>query len=133
MIHTHFYCQSTRIGDRKEPWSIRMAESIMMRRPNIYGDWDYVTGTVLRGFEELWSKTSDRKYYKYIKATVDHVVRSDGTIEDYDPEEYNIDEVQEGCMLLFLYKETGEEKYRKAAQLVRNQLKNHPRISENGF
>ena len=58
------------------------------------------------------------KYFDYLKATVDSVVRPDGSIKDYDPEEYNIDEVQEGRMLLLLYKETGEEKYRKAAQLV---------------
>ena len=42
---------------QNQPWSIRMAESIMSRNPNGYGNWDYVTGTVLKGFEELWRKT----------------------------------------------------------------------------
>ena len=114
-------------------WSVRMAESVMSRRPEIYGDWDYVTGTVLKGFELLWRQTGDKKYFEYIKNTVDHVVNEDGTIDDYDPGENNIDEVQEGRLLLFLYKETGEDKYKKAADLVRGQLKHHPRLSEGGF
>ena len=50
-----------------QPWSIRMAESIMTRHPNGYGNWDYVTGTVLRGFEELWRRTGDDRYFDYIK------------------------------------------------------------------
>ena len=114
-------------------WSIRMAESVMLRRPEIYGEWDYVTGTVLKGFEKLWLHTGDDRYFGYIQKTVDSVVDDDGVIEDYDTEEYNIDEVQEGRMLLFLYKETGKEKYRKAAERIRGQLEGHPRNSENGF
>ncbi len=133
MFYSVLYCQSAKVKDETHLWSIRMAESVMSRHPKVYGDWDYVTGTVLKGFEALWRKTGDQKYFDYIKATVDHVVRSDGTIEEYDPKEYNIDEVQEGRMLLFLYKESGEEKYKKAAKLIRSQLKEHPRISEGGF
>jgi unsaturated rhamnogalacturonyl hydrolase len=36
-------------------------------------------------------------------------------------------------LLLLLYKVTGQEKYRKAAALLRQQLKTHPRTSEGGF
>ena len=110
-----------------------MADSVMSRRPNIYGDWDYVTGTVLKGFEMLWRATGEKRFFQYIKKTVDSIVREDGTIEDYILEDYNIDEIQEGRMLLTLYKETGEEKYKKAAQCLRRQLEHHPRTSEEGF
>jgi len=110
-----------------------MAESIMTRRPDGYGNWDYVTGTVLKGFEELWRRTGDDRYFDYIIKTVDRVVNSDGSIDDYDLSSYNIDEINEGRMLLFLFKETGEEKYQKAADLLRSQLDNHPRTSKGGF
>jgi len=116
-----------------QAWSIRLAESIITRHPNIYGNWDYVTGTVLRGFEELWRRTGDDRYFDYIKKTVDHVVNSNGNIDGYSLSSYNIDEINEGRMLLFLYKETGEEKYQKAAALLRSQLATHPRTSEGGF
>jgi unsaturated rhamnogalacturonyl hydrolase len=118
---------------KSQLWSVRMAESVMTRRPNGYGDWDYVTGTVLKGFEELWRKTSDKRYFQYIQKTVDSVVNSDGSINDYKLSDYNIDEINEGRMLLFLYKETGEEKYKKAAALLRSQLMDQPRNSLGGF
>ncbi len=119
----------------QEAWSVRMAESVMQRHPNRYGSWDYVTGTVLRGFEELWEDTGDELYYNYIKNTVDYVVNENGTIDDYNLSSYNIDEINEGRMVLFMYKNTGLDKYKTAAALLRSQLElgNHPRTSEGGF
>jgi len=116
-----------------QSWSIRMAKSVMARHPDGYGDWGYVTGTVLRGFEDLWRRTGDNRYFDYIKKTVDRAVTDNGNIQGYKLSNYNIDEINEGRMLLFLYKETGEEKYKKAAELLRSQLASQPRTSEGGF
>ncbi len=110
-----------------------MAHSIMQRNPGVYNDWDYVTGTVLRGFQELWQVTRDTVYFKYIQNTIDAVVREDGSIAGYSLSDYNIDEVKTGTTLMFLYRTTGQEKYRLAADLIRSQLDEHPRTSEGGF
>ncbi len=101
--------------------------------PSGYSGWDYVTGTVLRGFEELWRVTGDERYFAYIKTSVDNVVNEDGVISGYRKEDYNIDEIKEGCQLLLLYKQTGEKKYRIAADLLREQLEEHPRTNSGGF
>ena len=114
-------------------WSVRMAESVMQRHPNVYSNWDYQTGTVLRGFEEAWRVTGDKRYFDYIKTTVDHVVNENGIIDNYNLFSYNLDEINEGRMLLLLYKETGEQKYKDAADLLRRQLKNQPRNDDGGF
>ncbi len=114
-------------------WSVRMAESVMKRHPGFYDKWDYVTGTVLRGFEELWQQTGDPRYVQYIKSTVDHAVDSSGNIQDYDSSEFNLDEIKEGNAVLLLYRETGEEKYQKAVRLLDHQLENQPCTSEGGF
>ena len=114
-------------------WAVRMAESIMNRHRDRYDDWNYVTGTVLRGFEEVWRLTGDAKYYNYIKDTIDPLVHEDGSIDGYRIEDYNLDEVQSGRMILFLFKETDDEKYRKAADLIRSQFKGHPRIKAGGL
>jgi len=119
--------------DKISNLSVHMAESVMERHPDTYDDWNYVTGTVLKGVESVWRARGDQKYFNYIKQTIDNLVDENGDIEGYRVEEYNIDQVNTGRMLLFLYKETGEEKYRKAAQLVRSQLDDHPRISLGGF
>lgn len=114
-------------------YSVKMAESIISRSSSGYGSWDYVTGTVLRGMEEVWRITGDETYYNYIKKTVDNVISSDGTISGYTLSDYNIDEIKEGCQLLLLYKQTGEEKYKTAAETLRLQLENHPRTTRGGF
>ncbi|MBN2000945.1 glycoside hydrolase family 88 protein [candidate division KSB1 bacterium] len=121
------------IHAQEKPWSVRMAESVMTRHPQGYGGWDYVTGTVLRGFEELWRHTGDEKYYHYIKKTVDLAVTSSGSISDYRMSDYNLDEINEGRMVLLVYKETQQDRYKTAVQTLRRQLQNHPRISKGGF
>lgn len=117
----------------QELWSVRMAESVMQRHPNVYGNWNYETGTILRGFVEAWWATGDERYFDYIKNTVDYVVNENGTIDDYNLFSYNLDEINEGRMLLLLYKETGEQKYKDAIDLLHSQLENHPRNDDGGF
>jgi unsaturated rhamnogalacturonyl hydrolase len=115
------------------PYSVAMAESIMNTSPGGYGGWNYVSGTVLRGFIEVWKITGEKKYFDYIRNTVDRAVNADGSINQYRLSDYNIDQIKEGCAVLFLYRETGEAKYKTAAELLRRQLKEQPRTSEGAF
>jgi unsaturated rhamnogalacturonyl hydrolase len=95
--------------------------------------WGYEQGVLLKGMEGVWLNTGEGKYFSYIQRGMDHFVMEDGTIRAYKPEDYNIDNVLPGRILLLLYKVTGKEKYRKAATLLREQLRTHPRTSEGGF
>ena len=95
--------------------------------------WTYDFGVVLKGVEGVWYRTGDGKYFNHIRQGLDRFVNADGTIRTYQLDDYNIDNINLGRNLLLLYKVTGEEKYRKAAGLLREQLKTHPRTSEGGF
>ena len=64
---------------------------------------------------------------------MDYFVNDDGSIKAYKPSEYNIDHINNGKLILLLYRVTGKEKYLKAAKLLREQLKTHPRTKEGGF
>lgn len=64
---------------------------------------------------------------------MDHYVNEDGSIKDYKPAEYNIDHINNGKLVLLLYRVLGKEKYLKAAKLLREQLRTHPRTNEGGF
>jgi unsaturated rhamnogalacturonyl hydrolase len=55
------------------------------------------------------------------------------SIRTYSLTDYNIDNINPGRNLLFLYRVTNQEKYKKAAALLREQLKTHPRTSDGGF
>jgi unsaturated rhamnogalacturonyl hydrolase len=95
--------------------------------------WSYDQGVLLKGVEGVWLSTGDGRLFKYIQSSVDRFVADDGSIRTYKAEDYNIDNVLNGRLLLTLYKVTEKEKYRKAAALLREQLKSHPRTSEGGF
>ncbi|HJS53594.1 MAG TPA: DUF4350 domain-containing protein [Chitinophagaceae bacterium] len=95
--------------------------------------WTYDMGVILKGIEGLWMNTGDVKYYNYILRQIDFFVNNDGTIKTYKQDEYNIDNINNGKQLLLLYRITQKEKYLKAAELLREQLRSHPRTNEGGF
>lgn len=120
-------------SDAESPWSVRMAESVMTRKPVLSDEWHYELGLMLKSFERLWRQTGEERYYAYIKNNMDQFIAEDGSIRTYEVEEFNIDQINAGKMLFPLYAETGEERYRRAADTLRKQLRLHPRTSEGGF
>lgn len=120
-------------------WSAKTAKSIMERTPKLYedkgynGKWTYDYGVVLMGFQLLWEKTHKKEYFTFIQTNMDYFIQEDGTIRGYQAAEYNIDHINSGKLLFLLFKETGNEKYQKAAKLLYSQLKQHPRTSEQVF
>jgi unsaturated rhamnogalacturonyl hydrolase len=119
-------------------WAKKMADSLMERRPllsaGVENDkWSYDYGVVLKGLELVWQQTGDRKYFDYMKENMDAFVMEDGSIRAYSLEHYNIDHINNGKVLIALYRETGELKYKKAIDMLRSQLRTHPRTSEGAF
>ena len=95
--------------------------------------WNYEMGVVLNAFENAWLRTGKGEYFNYIQKNIDFYVNNDGSIRTYAGDEYNIDLVTPGRQCLTLYSVLGKEKYKKAADLLRGQLKTHPRTKEGGF
>lgn len=124
---------------KRKDWGVQMAESIMRRTPRLYedkgcqGKWSYDYGVILKGFQLLWRRTGEAEYFQYIRDNMDYFIADDGSIRGYSMDEYNIDHVNNGKLLFVLYQETGLEKYKLAAALLREQLKSHPRTSEGAF
>lgn len=123
-----------------QPQSQRMAQRAMQLWPDSflleqdkYAKWRYDQGVVLKGVEQVWLATGSGKWFDYIRKSMDFYVNDKGAIRGYKPDEYNIDHINNGKLLLTLYRVTGKEKYKKAADQLRNQLRTHPRTSEGGF
>jgi unsaturated rhamnogalacturonyl hydrolase len=121
------------------PWSSRMAESVMKRTPDpllLDSDkpkWDYTQGLVLKAMFDLYQRTLDERYWNYAKAWYDGMIDSDGTIHVYRLDEYSLDRINPGKPLFLLYEKTHDEKYRKAIETLRQQLRGHPRNADGGF
>jgi unsaturated rhamnogalacturonyl hydrolase len=121
-------------------WSQEMAHTAMTLwkdsfslKPGQPARWSYDQGVILKGMEGIWNATGNGEYFRYIQRSMDFYVQEDGTIKAYRPDEYNIDHINNGKLILLLYRVTGKEKYKKAADLLRGQLKSHPRTAEGGF
>lgn len=114
-------------------WAARMTESVLRRHPVLHYRWDYTSGLMLTAIEQVWSRTGERRYFDYIKANIDRFVDASGDIDTYDPDEFNLDQINMGKALFLLYRQTGEERYKKALFKLRDQLRSHPRTREGGF
>ncbi len=114
-------------------WAVWMADTVMERFPVMRNKWSYDQSVASKGLEMVFEVTGDEQYADYIKRNMDRFVEEDGSIPLYNREEFNLDHISNGKILLFLWRMTGEDKYKKAAALVRSQLDRHPRTSEGGF
>ena len=114
-------------------WAERMAEAVMTRRPLVRERWDYETGTVLRGIEELYADTDEARYYDYIRSNIDAYVQPDGSITTYKFEDYNLDNIKAGSLLFLLDETTDDARYRAAADLLHRQLEEQPTTREGGY
>ena len=130
---TKFYYTQTSYS--ATPWSVRMVESEMKRRPTHYSNgWGYVDGTFLKGVEELWRTTNDNKYFQYIKNSLDAGFKSDGALNGYDISDHSLDDICEGRVLLLMHKEGyNDTKYQKAIDTLRTQLRIQPKTYDGGF
>ena len=95
--------------------------------------WNYIDGCMIKAVLELYHIKKDPEYLKFADEFIDYFVREDGSVQSYDPLEYNLDNVNAGKTLFDLYALTGKEKYRKAIDTVYSQLKGQPRTSEGNF
>ena len=122
------------------PWPERAANAAIERWPDgrlvpagQRWAWNYELGTLLEGMDAVWLNTSDPRYYKYIKSSVDQFVTPDGAIPTWKPEENQLDNILLGRQLLLLYGVTQDARYAKAATLLYQQLIHQPRTASGGF
>ena len=124
---------------QQKPYSQQMAQTAMNIWPDSFSmngkaaRWSYDQGVILKGIEGIWKLYGDPRYFNYIQHSMDHYVREDGTIKDYRKDEFNIDHLNNGKVVMFLYNTTWKPKYKKAIELMRSQLDDHPRTKEGSF
>ena len=141
ILYFHFYpCVCAMLFAQATPLSERLADTAMNRiwvdarnQPGIPPKWNYEQGVILKAIEQMWYATGDPKYFRHIQKGMDHWIDENGNHKDYHLEEYNIDHITPGTAMMTLYRVTGNEKYRKIVELLRSQLKTHPRTKEGGF
>ena len=125
---------------RSKPWSVRMAESEMIRTPKGWQldfstapKWNYCHGLVLQSMMDVYDRYGDKKFYDYALAYADTMVQNDGSIMTYKVDDYTFDRLNSGRILFRIYEQEKQEKYKKAMDLLRTQFDGHPRNDDGGF
>lgn len=127
-------------------WSKKLADAELARKSfsYIHNGWDVnrkrlpkfeydIIGMMPMSYEVLAKVTGEVKYQGMLEKITGSYINEQGEIGNYTFKNFNIDSVAPGRNLLTLYKQTGEEKYRLAADTLRKQLAEQPRTSEGAF
>ncbi len=122
-------------------WSTRMARSEMARQgdkmfkdANPAAKWSYTTPLVGLSLMRLSAQTGDPSFGAYGVRTATSFLAADGAIAGYRKDDYNIDLVAPGKVLVLAW-EQGDRSpaLRTAIETLRDQMRSHPRTSEGGF
>ena len=103
------------------------------------GHWGYEEGVLLDGLAAEWHQTANGDEFRYIKAAVDKYVTKDGTIQmdasgkAFTTDEHQLDNVELGRAIVFLYRVTQDARYYKAAKFLEDQLEVQPRATNGGY
>jgi unsaturated rhamnogalacturonyl hydrolase len=114
-------------------WASRMVESTIARYPLKTAQWHYEHGLVVKAILEIGLFCQDDRYIQFAQTWVDRFVKPDGSIDTYQKDEFNLDLINPGKLLFHFHVKTGEARFQKALELLRNQLRDQPRNSANGF
>ena len=121
-----------KIAGESFDWSTGVISGVMNRRsdPAALGKWGYAISLYLYGQYLVYQRTSDKKYLDYIQGWVDANVDASGTINrKIDALDYMLP----GNLLLILFKESKQQKYKTAAESIRTRLDTYPRTEDGGL
>ncbi|KAJ7319039.1 Six-hairpin glycosidase [Mycena albidolilacea] len=94
----------------------------------------YEHGEFQWGLRLLYELTGNKTYFDYIQAGVDNIVFPNGTIHgDYEWVEQWTDSGGTGPTFIYLFEQTGQAKYKTAADTFRRQLNGQPRTAQGQF
>ncbi|MGO1052224.1 glycoside hydrolase family 88/105 protein [Crossiella sp. CA198] len=98
--------------------------------PATLGGWAYTQGLYLHGQYLVYKRTGDRRYLDYLRAWTDRFVDAEGGMSiRFD----NLDAIRAGTLLIVLHAETGDPRYKRAADRIRGAITGYPRTSDGGM
>src|SRR5262249_9169726 len=123
-------------------WSKAMVESTIKRFPTAkdLGVWNYPRALYLYGEYLVYRRTHNPRYLQYIKEWVDSHLDANGVVTNTNADGKvtevkfdSLDNMLPGNLLLLLYKETKDQKYKLAADRIRKRFDTYPRTKDGGF
>ena len=98
-----------------------------------YLKWNYTPGLELRSYLDVYDAYGSSDIYDFVHKWYDAIVNEDGTIQGYSVQKYSTDLICPGKSLFYFLDKTGEQKYRRAIELVKSQVDGQPRTKAGAF
>ncbi|HWO10053.1 MAG TPA: glycoside hydrolase family 88 protein [Polyangiaceae bacterium] len=127
-------------------WAKKLADSELERKTLLYhlDGWDTnrrrkpkfeydISGLLPLAYDELQQAAPDPKYASVMQRLTGSFVNERGEIATYDESAYSLDSVMPGEVLLRLYEQSQDARYKTAADQLRRQLAKQPRTSQGAF
>jgi unsaturated rhamnogalacturonyl hydrolase len=86
---------------------------------------------MLLGMDRLWRSTGDDKYFDHILSYADGYNDADSNIAAYRGNSQ--DSIMPGSIIMWAYQQTGEARYRRTANKVRETFDTFPRSWDGSF
>ncbi|CAJ0544559.1 Ff.00g036770.m01.CDS01 [Fusarium sp. VM40] len=113
------------LGNLADSWIRNNDET---QRPYWYG-----RAVVFEGYEAAIELGKNETLVEWYRDQIDLVAAPNGTIYNFDLTKHSLDNYRIGLNLLWWYRRTGEEKYKKAADFIRDRINQQPRTPTGGF
>ena len=135
ILFISFFIGNSAFAGGKIRWSVEVSKSFIARTPDPdsicwkprTNHFSWQAGYIMFAMEKMWHARGDSTYFKYIKRYVDQQVDKDGNIPDF--KDNALDNFLPGYAILFMYEQTGLEKYKIAATHVRDGFNAYPRTN----
>ncbi|KAK8248603.1 putative cell wall glycosyl hydrolase YteR [Phyllosticta capitalensis] len=114
-----------------QPYSTWMASSFLAK--GVEKDLGYEQAVLYRAIDKVHTATGNETYATWIDSQLEGLVNDDGSIADWPPEKKSLDDFRMGTVYMLLWERTGEEKWKIAADTLRDRLNIQPRNEEGGF
>lgn len=126
---------AARANSQQRFWSVALANTLMKRNTGAPGQsltrWSYWKGYTLDGFEMLWKSTGDPRYLAFIKQQIDPFIDKNGHLVNVRLN--SLDNAMAGNIVVGLYEDTHDPRYRIAATEIRKMFDTYPRNPDGGF
>lgn len=104
-------------------------EKILSGKPN---EWNYVDGCVLLALLNMYKVTAEKDYFDFVVNYLDYYLEESKPL-GYTFDSFNLDNINEGKVLIELYEATSNKKYKDTIELLYKQVQEQPRTKEGNF
>ncbi len=119
--------------DTRKSMTERMSLSAVKKFNTENTKYSYKSSIVLEALYRAAKVLGSDELFNYVSNMIDYYVPEDGVVRTYKLEDYSMDQVRMGNIIIELYKLTGQKKLKTALDMFYKQLQGQPKTPSGGF